>query len=160
MKKCTIYLKCCQFNGKDTVGMMNKRIEVVSGQSIESALNISKRQYLVGELALPQELEYLRDSHVEAGITEYKEYTIEKPHYHTTTTEYIYVISGESKYMNVNTREETFVKQGDFYVIHSGITYAQKSNAGLKVIFFKYPSGNDKICVEDDGSLEEWYSIF
>ncbi len=139
---------------------MMKRIEIVSGQSIESALCSSKRQYIVGELALPQELEYLRDPHVEAGITEYKEYTIEKPHYHTKTTEYIYVLAGESKYINVNTREETFVRQGDFYLIHPGITYAQKSKAGLKLLFFKYPSGNDKIVVEDDGSLECWYSTF
>jgi len=137
-----------------------KRIEVISGENIQLALGSSKRQYLVGELALPQELEYLRDPHVEAGITEYTEYTIEKPHYHTTTTEYIYVLAGESRYINVKTREETFVKQGDFYLIHQGIIYAQKSKAGLKLLFFKYPSGNDKVTVEDDGSLDEWYSSF
>lgn len=139
---------------------MTKKIEVILRESIELALQNTKRQYLVGELSLPQELDYLRDPHVEAGITEYKEYVIEKPHYHTTTTEYIYVLSGESKYMNVSTKEETLVRAGDFFLIRPEIIYAQKSRAGLKLLFFKYPSGNDKVNVEDDGSLEDWYSNF
>ncbi|VBB07282.1 Hypothetical protein LUCI_2526 [Lucifera butyrica] len=135
-----------------------KKIEVISGNRIETALESSKRQYLAGELALPQELDYLRDPHIEAGITEYKEYTIEKPHYHTTTTEYIYVLAGESKYIDIKTKEETLVEKGDFFLIRPGITYAQKSKAGLKLLFFKYPSGNDKVSVEEDGSLNAWYT--
>jgi len=133
-----------------------KKIEVVSGKSIEAALCSSNRRYLVGELALPQELDYLRDAHVEVGITEYKEDTIEKPHYHKTTTEYVYVLEGECKYIDVNTKEETFVKKGDFFLIRQGITYAQKSKAGLKLLFFKYPSGNDKVSVEEDVSFNKW----
>jgi len=134
-----------------------KKIEVVTGKSIEEALASSNRQYLVGELSLPQELDYLRDAHVEAGITHYKEDSHEKPHYHTTTTEYIYVLEGESTYIDVTTQEETVVKKGDFFLIRPHITYAQKSKAGLKLLFFKYPSGNDKVSVEDNGSLDEWW---
>lgn len=137
-----------------------REIELIEKTKIETALLHTKRQYLVGELSLPQELNYLHDENVEAGITEYKEYTIEEPHYHKNTTEYIYVLEGESKYINVETQKETIVKKGDFFLIRSGITYAQKSKAGLKLVFFKYPSGNDKVPVQDDGSLENWYETW
>jgi quercetin dioxygenase-like cupin family protein len=136
---------------------MNK-IEVISGESIQTSLAGSNRQNLVGNLSIPQELDYLRDDNVEVGITQYKEDTIEKPHYHTTTTEYVYVVEGETKYIDVNTNEETIVKKGDFFLIRTGITYAQKSKAGLKLLFFKCPSGNDKVNVKYGESLEEWYN--
>ncbi|MBU3181048.1 cupin domain-containing protein [Clostridium psychrophilum] len=137
-----------------------KKIEVIRSENIEEALSISNRQYLVGNLALPQELDNLPDNHVEVGITEYKKDTIEKPHYHKTTSEYVYVVEGECKYIDVNTKEETFVKKGDFFLIRKDITYAQKSKAGLKLLFFKYPSGNDKVKVGYGGTLEEWYKEY
>lgn len=137
---------------------MMKKIEVISCESIQGSLASSNRQYLVGNLSIPQELDYLRDDNVEVGITEYKEDTIEKPHYHTTTTEYVYVVEGETKYIDVNSKEETIVKKGDFFLIRTGITYAQKSKAGLKLLFFKCPSGNDKVSVKYGESLEEWYN--
>ncbi len=48
---------------------MMKKIEVISGESIQASLSSSNRQYLVGNLSIPQELDYLRDDNVEVGIT-------------------------------------------------------------------------------------------
>lgn len=138
---------------------MNK-FEILKAATIEKAMQESKRQYLVGELSLPQALEYIHDKDVEAGITEYQQYTIEKPHYHERTSEYIYVLEGETKYFNLNTREEIRIGKGDFFIIRKHTTYAQKSPAGLKLLFFKYPLGNDKISIEDDGSLTKWYEKY
>jgi len=62
-----------------------------------------------------------------------------------------------NKYIELNTKEETIVKKRDFFLIGKGITYAQKSKAGLKLLFFKCPSGNDKVSVKYDEGLEEWF---
>ena len=138
-------------------GEIMKKIEVINAKSIEDSLACVNRQYLVGKLSIPQELDYLSDDNVEVGITLYKEDIIEKPHYHSAATEYIYVLEGETKYIDINTKKETFVKKGDFFLIRKGITYAQKSKAGLKLLFFKCPSGNDKVAVEYGVALEKWY---
>lgn len=135
-------------------------IEVLGKEAIEKAMRSSTRQYLVGELSLPQDLEYLHDPNVEAGITEYAGYAVEKPHTHTRTTEYIYMLEGQSKYFCVETEEETMVKKGDFFLIRAHTTYAQKSIAGTKLLFFKFPSGNDKVEAEDDGRLKYWYDAW
>lgn len=135
-------------------------IEVLRKEEIEEAMRLTKRQYLVGELSLPQALKYLHDPNVEAGITEYGEYTVEKPHYHKRTTEYIYMLEGQSKYFYVETAEEILVKKGDFFLIRDHTTYAQKSIAGTKLLFFKFPSGNDKVGADDDGRLMRWYDMW
>lgn len=132
-------------------------IEVLKKTKIDKAMQQSKRQYLVGNLALPQELEYLSDDQVEAGITEYQEYTIEKPHYHTVTTEYMFMLEGASKYMDLTSGEEICVAKGDFFLIHSNTTYAQKSKPQTKLLFFKYPAGNDKVVVADNLKTINWY---
>lgn len=134
-----------------------KDVEILRAMDIAESLTDERRQYLVGDLALPQKLAYLHDPNVEVGMTEYKKYTVEKPHYHELTTEYMYVIEGKSRYLLCETKEEFEVRKGDFYLIRKGVVYAQKSLPGLKLLFFKYPSGNDKVVVDqEEEALHVW----
>lgn len=126
------------------------RIERVSCKEIESALSHERRQYLVGSLTLPQEVDAIMDENVEVGITRYKEYTVEKPHYHTDCSEYQYVLTGKAKYLDVVTDEVTEVTQGDFFVIRPYTIYYQKSLPNTTILFAKVPGGNDKHLVSEN----------
>ena len=54
---------------------------------ITASLENTTRQYLVGQLKLPQLLTHYDDGNVEIGLTSYKEYTIEPPHWHEVAYE-------------------------------------------------------------------------
>lgn len=47
--------------------------------------------------------------------------------------------------------------QGDFFVIYPNTTYAQKSESNTTILFIKIPSVNDKVVVEIDDNLKDWY---
>ena len=129
----------------------------ISNDKIEKSLKTVTRQYLAGNLSRPQELEYVNDNNLEIGITDYDEYYTEVVHYHTKATEYQYMLSGWTKYMDVDTGEEYEFKKGDFYCIKNDTTYAQKSKKGTRILFIKVPSINDKQVVEINDAIKEWY---
>ena len=103
----------------------------LTAADIKDALKNTTRQYLVGHLKLPQELDHIDDTNIEIGVTDYKEYTIEAPHWHKVAYEYQYMISGETK-------------------------YAQKSLGGTAILFIKTPPGNDKVVVEVNDNVQKW----
>lgn len=135
-----------------------KSIEILTNETIKKSLQHSNRQYLVGELALPQELSHIQDKNVEIGITSYSQETIEKPHYHTQTNEYMYMLAGETKYLDLTNNIEFHLKKGDFFIIRKNTIYAQKSKENTTILFFKYPPGNDKRSVSLDDELTAWYA--
>ena len=75
----------------------------IGKKDIASSLEGVRRQYLVGDLKIPQKLNHIKKNDVEIGITNYSKYTTEDAHYHTDAVEYQYMISGWTKYMDVNT---------------------------------------------------------
>jgi len=124
--------------------------------AINEALKDTTRQYLVGNLKLPQELCHIDDSNIEIGITDYKKYTIELPHWHKVAYEYQYMIKGETKYLDIDTGEETHYAAGDFYRIDPKTKYAQKSLSATTILFIKVPPGNDKVVIELNDTVNEW----
>jgi len=124
--------------------------------AINNALKGTTRQYLVGRLELPQALAHIDDGNIEIGITDYMVYTAEAPHWHEVAHEYQYMLSGETKYLDVDTGEETFYSKGDFYRIDPKTKYAQKAIGGTSILFVKTPPGNDKIALETDSATEKW----
>lgn len=129
----------------------------LTATAIKDALIGTTRQYLVGNLKLPQELGHIDDTNIEIGITDYKEYSIEAPHWHKVAYEYQYMISGETKYLDVDTGTETCYSTGDFYRIDPETKYAQKSLGGTTILFIKTPPGNDKVVVESSADVHEWF---
>jgi quercetin dioxygenase-like cupin family protein len=132
-------------------------IRKLNADEIRTALQDTTRQYLVGQLKLPQALAHIDDGNIEIGITDYKEYTIEPPHTHRVAFEYQYMISGETKYLDTDTGKETHYATGDFYRIEPGTKYAQKSLGGTTILFIKTPPGNDKVIVDTSSEIELWF---
>ncbi|HKX29147.1 MAG TPA: NUDIX domain-containing protein [Blastocatellia bacterium] len=123
---------------------------------IESALEQTTRQYLVGRLQRPQILTHIDDDKVEIGITSYKMNSSEAPHTHSQAYEYQYMLSGYTAYLDLDSGEEISFRKGDFYVVTPGTKYAQKSKPGTTILFIKVPPGNDKINIEPDARITEW----
>ena len=84
---------------------MNK-FDVISSEVIDRAFITEQRQYLTGDLKMPQILDFIKDENVEIGMSRYKEYKIEQPHYHTDLAEYHLILKGETKYVNVTEDKE------------------------------------------------------
>jgi hypothetical protein len=128
------------------------KIQFIKNAEIRTALEKDRRHYLVGDFSQPL---LIKDPTVEMGITIYKQYTCEDPHYHTRTTTYEYIIEGNTKYYDITNNCEYCFSQGDTVVIPPEIIYAQKSLAKTVIVFFKFPSG-DKISIEVDAKVKHW----
>lgn len=123
---------------------------------IEKSLEGNNRQYIVGNLKKPQKLTYLPTDELEIGITDYDEYTTEEPHYHTTVTEYQYMLEGRTKYLDVSSGKEFTFEKGDFYAIETNTVYAQKSYPGTRILFIKSVSINDKVPIDASEDVICW----
>lgn len=133
------------------------RIIKITNDEIANAMEGLRRQYLVGNLKLPQKLMHVSSEKLEIGISSYAEYTEEQPHRHSMATEYQYVLSGWTKYIDTDEMVEYEFKKGDFYAIETNTAYAQKCKAGTKILFIKVPSINDKKVVDVTKKIQNWY---
>lgn len=131
-------------------------IESIFSIEISKALETSTRQYLVGNLARPQELKHIPDADVEIGISRYESASAESPHYHDEATEFQYMISGWTRYKDLGTGQEFDFTVGDFYVIKPHTHYVQKSKQGTEILFIKVPSINDKRLLEVTPQIKSW----
>ena len=132
------------------------KIEFIRKSEVDQSLLYTTRQYFVGDLQRPQILQFIKSSDLEVGITSYRDYSLEPPHRHSVATEYQYVVSGCTQYMDVESKEVFQFSQGDFYVIHSGTAYAQRSAPDTRILFIKVPSTNDKEIVAIEKDVQEW----
>lgn len=132
------------------------KIIKIENKDIQKSLEGTTRQYFAGNLSKPQEIEFIRDERLEIGISSYPKHISEPTHVHSIATEYQYMISGWTEYMDVETGEIYEFKKGDFYAILPGTAYAQRVKAGTKILFIKTPSINDKQLVEISDEQEKW----
>jgi ADP-ribose pyrophosphatase YjhB (NUDIX family)/quercetin dioxygenase-like cupin family protein len=137
---------------------MRGKIEYIRSSAIDDSFIDSTRQYLVGDLKSPQSLQFILSKDLEVGITRYKQNQSEKGHYHSQATEYQLVLNGYTKYLDVDTNEEFEFKKGDFYIIRPFTKYLQKSKKETEILFFKFPSGNDKINIEETDNIINWFN--
>ena len=133
--------------------------KAIKATDIKESLEGVTRQYLAGTLSRPQGLRHVENSEVEIGITEYREAATESPHRHQRAKEYQYVLSGMTEYWEVETNEIHRFVAGDFYVIYPGTTYAQRSKMDTRILFIKFPAGNDKVPTDPDTELSEWLKV-
>lgn len=134
---------------------MGKIIKIINAD-IVNALKNTTRQYFVGDLSRPQEITFIKDGRLEIGISSYPVFQSEPTHKHEVATEYQYMISGWTEYMDVESGEVYEFKQGDFYAIQPGTAYSQRVKAGTSILFIKVPSVNDKQLVEINGEQLRW----
>ena len=128
----------------------------IENDAMARALSETTRQYYVGNLSKPQRIEFVRDERLEIGISSYEKHGFEPAHRHVTATEYQYVISGWTEYMDTDTGEIVEFRAGDFYAIFPGTAYAQKVKEGTVILFIKTPSINDKQIVEITPEHTKW----
>lgn len=131
-------------------------ITKIESAEVLSALKDTTRQYFVGNLSKPQTISFIKDDRLEIGISSYPEYFSEHPHIHSVATEYQYMISGWTEYMNLETGTIHVFKKDDFYAIEPKTPYSQKVKAGTNILFIKVPSVNDKQIVKIDGEQLKW----
>ncbi len=123
---------------------------------LDRALSVSPRQYLVGRLTRPQEITEMVDDRIEVGLSRYPSASTEQPHRHTHVTEYQYVISGLTEYLDVATHEVHRFAAGDFYATSPETSYAQRIKAGTLILFIKVPGQNDKVPLEASPTVRAW----
>ncbi len=128
----------------------------IDNAEISNALKDVTRQYFVGNLSKPQQITFIKDDRLEIGISSYPDYFSEQPHVHAVATEYQYMISGWTEYMDLENGNVYVFRRGDFYAIEPGTSYAQKVKAGTDILFIKVPSINDKQLVEISGEKLKW----
>lgn len=133
------------------------KIIKIKNNDIENILLEVSRQYLVGNLKRPQKLDFIKDNNLEIGITNYSQYSTEVAHFHTEAVEYQYMLSGWTKYLDIETGIEYEFKKGDFFCIEKNTIYAQKSKPNTRILFIKSPSINDKNVVEVTDEILLWY---
>ena len=132
-------------------------MELIHGEVLNQALNKSYRVYLCGDLKKTQEIGWIYDTKNEVGVSFYQYFTADQPHFHTTATEYNYIISGSSKILLLNEQKEVTLEAGSICVIPPMTHYASKHQAGTKILFFKSPGGNDKqLIIDIKESLHMW----
>ena len=128
----------------------------IENEEIAKVLETTTRQYFVGNLSRPQQIQFVRDERLEIGISSYPEAFTEQPHKHDIATEYQYVISGWTEYMDMETCEVHTFRKGDFFAILPHTAYSQKGKAGTKILFIKTPSINDKQAVGTSEEQQRW----
>ncbi len=134
------------------------KIIKIENKEIQKSLENTTRQYFAGNLSKPQEIQFIRDERLEIGISSYPKHISEPTHVHSVATEYQYMISGWTEYMDVETGEIYEFRKGDFYAILPETAYAQRVKAGTNILFIKTPSINDKQIVEISEDQEKWLS--
>ncbi len=126
-------------------------IQVLKNKAISESMLFNERQYMLGELSLPQELRYIENPDIAIGLIEFKEFSHDIPHIHSIISESQYMIDGHAALLNLDTMEETVVSRGDFFYIPQNTPHVMKAQAGTKFIFIKSKCINDKQIL--DGAL-------
>jgi 8-oxo-dGTP diphosphatase len=124
--------------------------------AIEDSLIGTTRQYLVGNLAKPQMLDHIDDRDIEFGISDYTEAASEGAHSHSRAKEYQLILKGMTEYQDLDTGEVHRFVMGDFYVIYPGTKYIQRIKQDTRILFAKFPEGNDKISEQASEVVCRW----
>lgn len=131
-------------------------MDYIQGTYLQEKLSEKYRIYLCGSLEKPQAEKCILDKENEAGISFYQQFTVDLPHFHTTATEYNYIVSGSSKILLLDEHKEITLEAGSFFVFPPMTKYVAKHQAGTKILFFKSPGGNDKQLIDMTKELNVW----
>jgi 8-oxo-dGTP pyrophosphatase MutT (NUDIX family)/uncharacterized cupin superfamily protein len=132
------------------------RFKSLHRSDIEASLDSTTRQYLVGNLKKKQLLDHIDDQDLEIGISSYLTASHEVAHTHKTAKEYQYVLCGMTEYMDLDSGTVHEFIAGSFYVIYPGTKYIQKIKQGTRILFIKYPAGDDKEFIDCSPESISW----
>ena len=133
-------------------------VAVIPAEEINGALKTTDRQYVQGNLQKEQPVSFIQTVENEIGISDYKEYTHDDPHYHDEITETNYVISGKVCMKILDTDTDYVIEAGGVFSIPPKVKHVLKIKAGTRIIFFKSKSINDKHAIDFDSlGLDKWF---
>ncbi len=125
-----------------------KRVSIHRNEKIKHALEMNYRQYLTGKTIFKNNLKnYI--SCIETGISDYRQFKVDTPHYHRTTGEHYYILQGSQKIIDLDNEIQIEASEGDFVFIPAGTKHWTKNKPGTKIFFAKTPEGRDKIEIEE-----------
>lgn len=134
-------------------------VAVFTPDEINTSLESTNRQYLQGDLKKEQLLSYIYSNNSEIGISDYKEYCHDDPHYHDFITETNYVITGRLCLHILDTGKDYVIEAGGVFSVPPKVKHVLKIQPGTRIIFFKNHSMNDKHVVSFEGKdFETWYA--
>src|SRR5690625_2201486 len=112
---------------------MRKNISVIKAEEIDEVLRKSDREYLVGNLSRPQNLQHIFDKDVEIGISDYEELNLDQPHFHPCISEYQYILKGKVIVFDLENMKSFELIEGDFYAVPKGNKRIQLSQANSRI---------------------------
>lgn len=132
-------------------------MEYILNDDLINSLTKTYRVYLCGALSSPQPaLPCIHDDKIEIGISHYREFTSDIPHFHENSTEYNFILQGTSKVFLLDEVKEYIFQSGSIFVLPPKNKYAFKHSIDTKILFIKSPGGNDKKPFAVDAQLESW----
>ncbi|MCR5054066.1 MAG: cupin domain-containing protein [Lachnospiraceae bacterium] len=138
--------------------VFENEVAVIPADEINGALKHTFRQYIQGNLKQDQDISFIRTGDSEIGISDYKEYSHDDPHYHDKVMETNYVISGKVCMRIIDTNEDYVIEAGGVFSIPPHVKHVLKIKAGTRIIFVKTPSINDKHVLDfDELDLNAWF---
>ena len=133
------------------------RIVYFQKSEIEEALQGLRRVYFAGNLKRKEKLDVIKTEDIEIGISSYSAFA-EPTHFHYRCSEFQYMLSGYTEYMDVESKQVYRFRKGDFFMIAPNTKYAQKVKRGTSILFIKIPSFNDKTLVDEEPFVLEFLS--
>ncbi len=92
-------------------------IEYILSSELKEYFKSNSRVYLCGNLKEPQDMSWIETDGLEIGMSDYKTFTADIPHYHASNIEYNFVLSGESKIFMLDEGKEYTFKENSLVVI-------------------------------------------
>lgn len=131
-------------------------IMLLRKSQINNAITRNFRQYFIGNLKNPQELDYIELGDLEIGTSLYQNPKADKPHFHEISSEIIYILKGTYKILLINTGLEYTLNAGDFFVIPAKSPYIGKAVKKMTQTLFIKMGGNDKVEVPENDDILKW----
>lgn len=135
-------------------------MKTINGNQIQLALQDIKRVYLCGKQLSSQAFKHIENEGLEIGISDYKEFTADVPHIHTSNDEYNIVLAGEVKVYVFEEKKEYVLGKDGVFLIEPHMPYMVKAKAGTQVLFVKSPGGNDKQLLPITSPIEHWMNAW
>lgn len=130
---------------------------VMKKEQIDQATEKQYRQYFCGNLQKPQLMDFVLTKDLEIGISWYREFSTDKPHFHHKTADMIYVLEGIFAIYIVQSGNTVELRGGDFISIPPQTAYASKASAGTRTLFIKDTKGvNDKELIVPEEKVAQW----
>ena len=124
-------------------------VAVIPPEMIAGSLEKETRQYIQGDLQMDQRLPFIYNTKCEIGITHYREFTHDEPHYHDVITETNYVLEGRLCMQVLDTGETFVVEKGGLFSVPPGVAHVLKAQPDTKILFVKDHACNDKHVVKN-----------